>query len=64
MSTRAVVIQCGRQFNAKVVRGELRAIKNIKPCEPIILNKTKLTRESIMEIERLQKMSLEFAKRN
>tara|TARA_B100000902_G_C26906386_1_gene714694 strand:+ start:481 stop:684 length:204 start_codon:yes stop_codon:yes gene_type:complete len=67
MITRNVIIACSRQFNAVYKDGQLKALKNIRPGDVILLKrppKVKLARDDRIELDRLAEMSLEHAKRN
>lgn len=67
MYTRNIVITCTHQFNAVYKSGHLRAIKRIKPGEPITIKRepnVRLERQLTRELKRLEKVSLDHARIN
>lgn len=66
MSTRVIVVACKHQFNAMYKNGTLKAIKSIRPGDPIYLKKLPELkyRQERKEIQRLAKVSADHAKTN
>ena len=67
MTTRNIIINCSRQFNAIYKGGQLKAMKSIRPGDVISVKgppKVKLSRDDRVELDRLAKVSFQHAKKN